>query len=212
MIDAPPLSLRSVVSDQFPPRKISVDYAVPIETQQSVGTATTNETGMPTEFMAEIVDRLQATDAFEVTAVTGRLPVERVNLGGITSPTQFWNQIVIPNRADFLNRRTARTAFNLAQCLWAVTEWVWYNWPGPGQPPTKKEDYVEDHIRRCVNLAYVQDIAEAAKHCHLRRATVQTASINEETLEITLKGGVKLQMDDVLESVFAYWPKELKFH
>lgn len=211
MIDAPSPNSRSVVSDQFPPRRISIDYAVPVETQQSVGTATTNETGMPSEFVAKIIDRLHATDAFEVTAVTGRLPVERVNLGGITSPNQFWNQIVIPNRADFHNRRTARTAFNLAQSLWAVTEWVWHNWPGPGQPPAEREDYVEDHIRRCANLAYVQDIAEAAKHCHLHRATVQTVSINEETLEITLKGAVKLQIDDVLGSVFSYWAKGLKF-
>jgi hypothetical protein len=184
----------------------------PTEAQQAVGTATTSEVSVSAEFAQEIIDRIQATDAFRVESVTGgQAPVERVNLGGITSPNQFWLRIAIPNRADFRTQQSARTAFNLAQSLWAVTEWVWNNWQGPDIRPATKQAYWDDLYVRCPNILYVQDIAEAAKHCHLHRPTVQTASVNEETLEITLKDGTVLQMDDVFESAFAAMPSALKF-
>jgi hypothetical protein len=50
---------------------------------------------------------------------------------------------------------------------------------------------------------------EAAKHCELGRVGVKTFGVNSETLEIEVKGGLTLEMDDLFENVAAYWRREL---
>jgi hypothetical protein len=43
---------------------------------------------------------------------------------GVSSPAQYWQEVVLPNALHYRQHPTAREAFNLAASLWHLIDWI----------------------------------------------------------------------------------------
>jgi hypothetical protein len=158
----------------------------------TLGTATTNPTapedtshvissGMaaPLENTA-LVGEGRGVNTSTATLTTSRT-IRFIDLDGIDSPELFRQHVSQPNLEEFRQNATARSAFNLASSLWAMTDWIWF--------------------KRAIE--HLREIAEGWKHCGLTRRNIKTARTNVATLEITFSDGTVVSMSDVFEAVAA---------
>ena len=138
--------------------------------------------------------------------MNGTAQVRYVDLG-FTSARQFWIEVGLPAYKRFIDDPNGRTAIEAACQSWHVHEWLWH------------EDQRE--------LAWVQDIAEAGKHCGLKRLSVTVARAAQlpvfvtfgkepiifcgattmygSTLQIELDDGSRHDVTSVLAMAVAFW-------
>jgi len=91
----------------------------------------------------------------------------------INSLDDYWNMVVVPNVRDCIKEPSQRTVFNAVVATWHVLDWAWHE-HNYGRDTRGNDAYVEYKkglVGECAALGWVSDLADAAKHCGLGRAT-----------------------------------------
>ena len=148
---------------------------------------------------------------------------------GITSARDFWGEIAAPAYERFKGNYGRAAAIEASLSMWHVHEWIWHE-GHPGEDTRRNQDYLsfrDSLIDQCPQLAWVRDIAEAAKHRGLGRAP-DVQQMRDQAGKIytiggkimtfggkvyTFGSGLKIVLTDesvhdvrnVLETVFAFW-------
>lgn len=107
------------------------------------------------------------------------------NILGIGSPAHYWQEIIQPNRINFLKTPTAREAYNYCSSLWHVIDWLKedlkYN---PNN--LAMENFRSTFLNQCPSLGVMHDIVTLAKHQKMSRS----------------KGGLKSCTPNYEEAIF----------
>ncbi len=82
---------------------------------------------------------------------------------GIINAYNYWIEIILPNWINFQNAPTPRTAFNLANSLWSVMDWIKYD-PAHEMQHLKKEEIRKLFQEKCPALCIVHDLGTHGKH------------------------------------------------
>jgi hypothetical protein len=93
---------------------------------------------------------------------------------GLNSIDDYWNELAVPSVREFYANPSARSAFQAANALWHLHDWVWHEL-NPGQDSSGPEfiAYRNGLIAACPELAWLRDIADAGKHRGLGRSSVE---------------------------------------
>ncbi len=150
---------------------------------------------------------------------------------GFTSLQEFWAEIVVAAYEKFKTEPTRANAIFASVPAWHVHEWIWHAQdPGKNNRDPQFKKFQENLIAACPELAWIRDVADAAKHQSLSRANVKvrraasgtrsvgpigTFAVNElaindgklevTPLAITLSDGSVHGFAEVLSRVIDYW-------
>jgi hypothetical protein len=141
----------------------------------------------------------------------------------IKSLDDYWNMVVVPNVRDCIKEPSQRTVVNAVIVTWHVLDWAWHeNNYGRDGRGVEFRDYKEQLLDECAQLGWVNDLADAAKHCGLGRETQSegivslslgadkpTIFVMEPTApEATL--GHLMPIQELLKIVTDFWLSKLK--
>ena len=146
---------------------------------------------------------------------------------GFASARQLWVEVGLLAYERFIDAPSGRTAIEAAVQAWHVHEWLWHEDQRGSQKLGTLSAYRQAIVGSCPELAWVQDIAEAGKHCGLKRPSVTVtraaqmpvflvfdkgtatfggaAAIYGSTLQIELDDGSRHDVASVLATAVAFW-------
>jgi hypothetical protein len=87
---------------------------------------------------------------------------------GIINAYNYWDEIIKPNWLNYLNAPTPRTAFNLANSLWSVMDWIKHD-VAHGMQELTLEQIRNQFKGDCPALAVVHDLCTHGKHYTVSR-------------------------------------------
>lgn len=145
---------------------------------------------------------------------------------GIHNAHHYWQEVVEPNAIEYERTKTARSAFNLATCLWHLQEWVVVQLNPDADKTTlkdKKKSFRLELLQECPELGILHDIATAHKHAVVSTPNGKVASSDsqitgvhfsfiggkpvtehESMLFVTLEDGSRWALDEVFGAAFNY--------
>lgn len=143
---------------------------------------------------------------------------------GIVNAYNYWIEVIQPNWINFENSPTPRTAFNLANSLWSVMDWIKHD-PVHGMQHLTKEEIRKQFQEKCPALGIVHDLGTHGKHYTVSAprgaATVATneltgaifcfntpfGPVSEQTADFTvvLDGGVQVSLNQIFREAMDYW-------
>lgn len=150
---------------------------------------------------------------------------------GLNSVSECWSNLVVENIQAFTRDPSSRTVFNAAFAIWHLHDWVWHERnPSQDSSGIAFAKFREDIITQCPELAWLRDIADAAKHRGIgrkagiegMRAEVIGAGFGSApfgaapiagtytTYEIVLNDGTHAVFSGVLRTAIDFWISELK--
>lgn len=146
---------------------------------------------------------------------------------GIQNAHHYWLEVVQPNAIEYGRTRSARSAFNLATCLWHLQEWVVVQMnPDASKQVLKKEksQLMQVLLKQCPELGVLHDIATANKHAkvskpkgdivkssaeitavHLSFMGGQPVTEHAAEMLIELQDGTIKRLEEILGAAFNYW-------
>lgn len=146
---------------------------------------------------------------------------------GIQNAYHYWQEVVQPNAIEYGRTRSARSAFNLATCLWHLQEWVVVQMNPDASKKvleSEKTQLMQVLLEQYPELGVLHDIATASKHAkvssprgdvaassaeitgvHLSFMGGQPVSEHEAEMLIELKDGSVKKLEQVLGAAFNYW-------
>jgi len=155
---------------------------------------------------------------------------------GYSTAREMWEEVGLPAYQRFTVGQGRATAVEAAVHAWHIHEWVWHE-ANPGTDTQRNPAYRafrDNLIAVCPELAWVHDIADAAKHRGLGRP-VNVQRVNPATpgkvlaisgkallvggkilmvggagLSIELTDGSQHAVADVLAVVIAFWRAHFK--
>lgn len=102
---------------------------------------------------------------------------------GIASAKQFWVEIVTPAYEKFKAEPNAANALIAAILAWQVHDWIWHD-QHPNEDTHENKAIYNAFKQRlvcdCPELAWIRDVAEAAKHRGLGRPDVEIRSMESQ--------------------------------
>jgi hypothetical protein len=158
--------------------------------------------------------------------MTSNLGVTYIDFG-LNSVEEAWGQWVVPNVQAYRRAPSASSVANAAIPLWHLHDWVWHEqYPGQNSRGAKFDAYRDDLLKRCPQLGWLRDVADASKHRGLGRQTeVKGAEphhvlsalyaatgvpFSELTFFLVLNDGSIQNMNAVLRNAVDFWLDELK--
>ena len=150
---------------------------------------------------------------------------------GIQNTHHYWQEVVEPNAIEYWKTKTARSAFNLATCLWHLQEWVVVQ-SNPNADKkarkAKKKLLRTELLQECPELGILHDIATAHKHAVVTDPQGKVASSDSEitgvhfsfigghpvtehevVLCVTLEDGATRTLDEVFSIAINYLNQKL---
>lgn len=103
---------------------------------------------------------------------------------GIINAYNYFDEIVRFNWIDFQKMSTPRAAFNLANSIWSIMDWISHD-PVHQMYNSKKEDICKKFQAECPALCVLHDLATHGKHY-----TVSAPRSNAEVDSSDLTGAV----------------------
>ena len=142
---------------------------------------------------------------------------------GISSPGQYWQEVVLPNVLNYRQHPTAREAFNLAASLWHLIDWVFED-PRLNPQRQQKKDLQASFRQQCQALGVMHDITTLYKHARMTAPQGKVAAtevdmlgatfyfgpggpISEHPAEytITLEGGGQRPLNALFDEALKFW-------
>lgn len=143
---------------------------------------------------------------------------------GIVNAYNYWIEVIQPNWINFENTPTPRTAFNLANSLWSVIEWINHD-PAHGMPHLKPREIQNQFQEKCPVLGIIHDLITHGKHYTVSTprgaATIipreltgaifcfntPFGPVSEQTVDfsVVLDGGAEISLDQVFRTAMDYW-------
>lgn len=102
---------------------------------------------------------------------------------GYTTAREWWEEVGVAAHGRFLANQCRATAIEVCIPCWHAHEWLWHQ-QNPGVDTQGNNTYVgwrESLIDQCEELAFVRDVADAAKHRGLGRPGEVTGVNNART-------------------------------
>jgi hypothetical protein len=143
---------------------------------------------------------------------------------GIVNAYNYWIEIIQPNWVTYLNSATSRTAFNLANSLWSVIEWI-KNDPRHDLGHLGTKAIQNLFQEKCNVLGVVHDLATHGKHYTVTRPrsgeTVNSKKLtgavfcfnapygpmSEQTVDfmVVLENGEECPLKDIFKEAMDFW-------
>ena len=133
------------------------------------------------------------------------------------SAREFWDEIVLASAGRFKTDPTRAHAMAVAIYLSHFLDWVFHE-KFPGEDTHGNPAYAafkDMHHRACPELAWLQDLADIAKHRSLGRKCVSLKKvvvtpgsppqISENLLELELADGTRHRFAEVTARAIDYW-------
>ena len=98
---------------------------------------------------------------------------------GISNSFHYWDEVIKHNVMDYKRMPTARTAFNLANSMWSVIEWI-KNDPKYELKNEKMEVIRKRFEAQCPALSVMHDLCTHGKHYTIGRPR-SDSTINSDT-------------------------------
>ena len=142
----------------------------------------------------------------------------------IDSVEGYWRELIVPNVEECVRGQTPRTVFNAAVALWHLIDWVWHE-EHPDEDTRNNpiyDTYRKQLLSKCLELAWLGDIADAGKHRGLGRKTVSTGLlplpdaeggmaifVMEHYNPMERDFGTAVNIREVLDTVIQFWRAKL---
>lgn len=143
---------------------------------------------------------------------------------GIINAYNYWIEVIQPNWITFENAPTPRTAFNLANSLWSIIEWIKHDSNHNLQNLTN-EEIRKFFTTKCPELSIAHDLCSHGKHYTVSKPRTDNSlksdlltgaifcfntpfgPISEHTVDfwIVNEDGEEIQLHKVFAEIMNFW-------